>query len=130
MTTQAIELASALRRPKGIAAVDGPSPAVPAALESATLVEAYGAHRGAAYTLAYRVLGDRPAAEDAAQDASLKPWTGAAQFDPSRGSMRGLLLTIARHTSIADIRRRATPRHVGARTDARRSARFSRMGTD
>ena len=31
---------------------------------------------------------------------------GKAQFDPSRGSMRGLVLTIARHTSIDVIRKR------------------------
>jgi RNA polymerase sigma-70 factor (ECF subfamily) len=53
------------------------------------------------------VLRDGPAAEDAVQDAFLKLWTGTAQFDPARGSMRGLLLTIARHTSIDVIRRRA-----------------------
>ena len=75
-------------------------------LDRATLVAAYGAHRDAAYLLAYRILGDRPAAEDAVQEAFLKLWTGNAQFDPSRGSMRGLLLTIARHASLDAIRRR------------------------
>jgi RNA polymerase sigma-70 factor (ECF subfamily) len=71
------------------------------------LVAAYRAHRDAAYMLAYRLLGDGPSAEDAVQDAFLKLWIGNAQFDPSRGSMRGLLLTIARHTSIDVIRKRA-----------------------
>ncbi len=39
-------------------------------------------------------------------DAFLKLWLGKTQFDPSRGSMRGLVLTIARHTSIDVIRKR------------------------
>jgi RNA polymerase sigma-70 factor (ECF subfamily) len=82
-------------------------PAIPVTLDSETLVTAYGVHRGAAYSLAYKILGNAQAAEDAVQDAFLKLWTGAAQFDPSRGSMRGLLLTIARHTSIDSIRKRA-----------------------
>ena len=96
MTTEAIEVAHAQRRPLRNGALD---PSI--------LVAAYGEHRRAAYTVAYRILRDGPAAEDAVQDAFLKLWTGAAQFDPSRGSMRGLVLTIARHTSIDVVRRGA-----------------------
>ena len=107
MTTATIETAPTPRRLRDNGAVNGWRPAVPAALDPTTLVAAYGAHRGAAYRLAYRILGDGPAAEDAVHDAFLKLWTGTAQFDPSRGSMRGLLLTIARHTSIDVIRRQA-----------------------
>lgn len=101
MTTATIETAPMPRRLRDW------RPAVPIALDPTTLVDAYGAHRSAAYRVAYRILGDGPAAEDAVHDAFLKLWTGTAQFDPSRGSMRGLLLTIARHTSIDVIRRRA-----------------------
>lgn len=107
MTTVTIETTPLRPWPGNRAAVNGWRPAVPAALDPTTLVAAYGAHRGAAYRLAYQILGDGPGAEDAVQDAFLKLWTGAAQFDPSRGSMRGLLLTITRHTSIDGIRRRA-----------------------
>lgn len=77
------------------------------ALNPPTLVAAYRAHRSVAFSLAFRILGDGPEAEDAVEEAFLKLWTGATQFDPSRGSMRGLLLTITRHTSIDIIRRRA-----------------------
>ncbi len=72
-----------------------------------TLVAAYAEHHRSAYNLAYRILGDGAAAEDAIQDAFVKLWTGRAQFDPSRGTMRGFLLTIARHTSTDVMRRRA-----------------------
>jgi RNA polymerase sigma-70 factor (ECF subfamily) len=78
----------------------------PVTLDETTLVGAYGAHRGAAYN-AYQILHDGADAEDAVQDAFVKLWTGAAQFDPSRGSMRGLLLTITRHMAIDVIRKRA-----------------------
>lgn len=108
MTTATIEtaaMATRLRRDTGAGAA-WPA-AIPVALDPTTLVAAYGAHRSAAYRLAYQVLGNGPAAEDAVQDAFLKLWTGTAQYDPSRGSMRGLLLTITRHTSIDFIRRGA-----------------------
>jgi RNA polymerase sigma-70 factor (ECF subfamily) len=107
MTTATIETAPAPCRLRDNGAVNDWRAPAPIALDTATLVAAYGEHRGAAYRLAYRILGDGAAAEDAVHDAFLKLWTGTAQFDPSRGSMRGLLLTIARHTSIDVIRRRA-----------------------
>jgi RNA polymerase sigma-70 factor (ECF subfamily) len=107
MTTATIETAPMARRFRDSGAVKGWRPAVRIAMDPNTLEAAYGSHRGAAYSLAYRILGDGQAAEDAVQDAFIKLWTGSVQFDPARGSMRGLLLTIARHTSIDVIRRRA-----------------------
>ena len=105
ITTATIETALVPPPLSEIGADSGWRSAAPA-MDPATLVDAYGAHRDATYRLAYRILGDGPSAEDAVQDAFLKLWTGGAQFDPSRGSMRGLILTIARHTSIDGIRRR------------------------
>ncbi len=107
MTTTAIEAAPKRSRVGNSGAVNGGLRAGAIALDPTTLVAAYGAHRVAAFSLAFRILGDGPSAEDAVQDAFLKLWTGAAQFDPARGSMRGLILTITRHTSIDGIRRRA-----------------------
>jgi RNA polymerase sigma-70 factor, ECF subfamily len=109
MTIATIETAPVPPRLRDTGAVNGWRPAT---MDPTTLVSAYGTHRGAAYSLAYRMLGDGPAAEDAVQDAFLKLWLGAVQFNPSRGSMRGLLLTITRHTSIDVIRRRARRQRV------------------
>ena len=109
MTTATIETAPMPPRLRDTGNVKGWRPA---AMDPTTLVAAYGTHRGAAYSLAYRMLGDGPAAEDAVQDVFLKLWLGAVQFDPSRGSMRGLLLTITRHTSIDVMRRRARCQRV------------------
>ena len=107
MTTEAIRSRPVSRRVTAGDAIVGWRPAVPLAMDAAALAGAYTAHREATYTLAYRILGDGSAADDAVQDAFIKLWVGTAQFDPARGSMRGLLLTIARHTSIDVIRKRA-----------------------
>ena len=114
MTTATTATASPNAGARRRGAADG-SRLAPAGLDQSTLVAAYGAHRAAAYSLAYGILGDGSAAEDAVQDAFVKLWRGAVQFDPSRGSMRGLLLTITRHTSIDAIRRR-TRRKSSERT--------------
>jgi RNA polymerase sigma-70 factor, ECF subfamily len=105
MTRQLIETPAPAQSRQTLAG-NSSRPAAPFAMDPTTLSAAYGAHRDAAYRLAYRILGDGSAADDAVQDAFIKLWTGTAQFDPSRGSMRGLLLTIARHTSIDVIRKR------------------------
>ena len=47
------------------------------------------------------------AAEDAAQEAFLKVWTRAAQYDPARGKVTTWLLTIARRISIDRLRSEA-----------------------
>ena len=59
-----------------------------------------------AYGLAYRILGDTGAAEEAVQDAYLRVWRRAATFDASRGGARSWLLTIVHHCAIDLVRRR------------------------
>ena len=107
MTTALIETSRLPPRARRNPALASARPADPVAGHEGSLGAAYGEHRAAAYRLAYRILGDGPGAEDAVQNAFLKLWTGAAKFDPVRGSMRGLVLTIARNTSIDVIRRRS-----------------------
>lgn len=106
MTTTAMETAPVPSWLTNESTPNGWDPAAPGAASSSMLTAAYAAHRDAAYRVAYRILGDGQAADDAVQDAFLKLWIGNAQFDPSRGSMQGLILTIARHTSIDVIRKR------------------------
>ena len=48
----------------------------------------YDRHSRAAFSLAYRMMGDRQAAEDLAQDAFLKVWRGAGSYRAERGSVR------------------------------------------
>ena len=45
----------------------------------------YDRHSRAAYSLAYRMMGERQAAEDLAQDAFLKVWRATASYRAGRG---------------------------------------------
>lgn len=58
-----------------------------------------------AYGLAYSILHDAGAAEEAVQDAFVRIWRRTGTFDASRGSVRSWLLTIVHHCAI-DLRRR------------------------
>jgi RNA polymerase sigma-70 factor, ECF subfamily len=57
-----------------------------------------------AYGLAYRVLGDRGAAEDVVQEAFLSAWRRAESFETARGSVRTWLLSIVHHRAIDRLR--------------------------
>src|SRR5581483_3766200 len=74
--------------------------------DTGALEALYDRHHRVAMALAYRVLGDRAAAEDAVQDAFLAAWRRAASYDPARGEPRRWLLAIVHHRCI-DRRRRA-----------------------
>jgi RNA polymerase sigma-70 factor (ECF subfamily) len=64
------------------------------------LLALYDRHGRIALGLAYRILGDAGAAEEAVQDAFVRLWRRAATFDASRGSARSWLLTIDHHCAI------------------------------
>lgn len=66
----------------------------------------YDRHGGIAYSLAYRMLGDRGAAEDVTQEAFLAIWRTRARFDATRGSVRSWLLGVVRNRAIDVLRRR------------------------
>jgi RNA polymerase sigma-70 factor (ECF subfamily) len=61
----------------------------------------------AVYSVCRRILVDRDSAEDAAQEAFVRIWRNARQFDPRRGSAAAWMYTIARNTALnlARIRR-------------------------
>ena len=67
----------------------------------------YDRHGGAGYSLAYRILGDRTAAEDCIQEAFISIWRSGARFDAARGSVRSWLLRIVRNRAIDFLRSRA-----------------------
>jgi RNA polymerase sigma-70 factor, ECF subfamily len=67
----------------------------------------YDRHGGAAYSLAYRIVGDAAVAEDVVQEAFLSVWRSGARFDPARGSVRSWTLGIVRNRSIDSLRRMA-----------------------
>jgi RNA polymerase sigma-70 factor, ECF subfamily len=60
--------------------------------------------------LAYKVLGDPGAAEDAVQEAFLAIWQHADRLDPGRGQLAPLLLAVVHHKASDELRRRGGPK--------------------
>jgi RNA polymerase sigma-70 factor (ECF subfamily) len=73
--------------------------------EPAAFEVVYDRHGGAAYSLAYRIVGDRLVAEDVTQEAFLSVWRSGARFDRTRGSVRTWLLGVVRNRAIDVLRR-------------------------
>jgi RNA polymerase sigma-70 factor (ECF subfamily) len=67
----------------------------------------YDRHGGVAYSLAYRILGERSAAEDCTQEAFISIWRSGARFDRTRGSVRSWTLSIVRNRAIDALRSKA-----------------------
>jgi len=57
------------------------------------------------YTMGFRLLGTREAAEELTQDVFLTAWRKAARFDPSRGRLSTWLMTIAHNLAVDRLRR-------------------------
>ncbi len=67
----------------------------------------YDRHGGVAYSLAYRIVGERGAAEDVTQEAFISIWRSGARYDSARGSVRTWMLGIVRNRAIDALRSRA-----------------------
>jgi RNA polymerase sigma-70 factor (ECF subfamily) len=67
----------------------------------------YDRHGGVAYSLAYRIVGEKAAAEDVTQEAFISIWKSGARFDRTRGSVRSWMLSIVRNRAIDALRSKA-----------------------
>jgi RNA polymerase sigma-70 factor, ECF subfamily len=67
----------------------------------------YDRHGGAAFSLAYRMVGNRVTAEDTTQEAFLSIWRSRLRYDRSRGSVRTWVLGIVHNRAIDALRRGA-----------------------
>ncbi len=65
----------------------------------------YDRHGGAAYSLAYRIVGKQVAAEDVVQEALLSIWRSRLRYDQTRGSVRTWILGIVHNRAIDGLRR-------------------------
>src|SRR5215207_9748106 len=78
----------------------------------------YDRHSRAAYSLAYRMMGERQSAEDLVQDAFLKVWRAAGSYRSERGSVRTWLLSIVHNRGIDQLRSLASRRRTQQRIEA------------
>jgi RNA polymerase sigma-70 factor (ECF subfamily) len=78
----------------------------------------YDRHSRAAYALAYRMMGERMAAEDLVQEAFLKVWRTAGSYRCARGTMRTWILSIVRNRGIDRLRAQATRRRTQEKIEA------------
>jgi RNA polymerase sigma-70 factor (ECF subfamily) len=78
----------------------------------------YDRHSRAAFSLAYRMMGDRQASEDLAQDAFLKVWRGASSYRAERGSVRTWILSIVHNRGIDLLRSHASQRRTQDKIEA------------
>jgi RNA polymerase sigma-70 factor (ECF subfamily) len=76
----------------------------------------YDRHGGAAFSLAYRMVGNRVVAEDVVQEAFLSIWRSRLRYESERGSVRSWVLGIVHHRTIDALRRNLV--HDRRRTSA------------
>ena len=78
----------------------------------------YDRHSRAAYSLAYRMMGERQASDDLVQEAFLDVWRAAATYRAQKGSVRTWVLSIVRNRGIDQLRSAASRRRTQARAQA------------
>ena len=89
---------------------DGDAPAFFAAL--------YDRDSRAAYSLAYRMMNGRQAAEGLAQDAFFKVWRATRSYRADRGSVRTWILSIVHNQGIDQLRSHANRRRTQDKVEA------------
>lgn len=74
--------------------------------DAVALEQLYERHSRGVYSLAMRLLGDSPAAEEVVQETFLKLWRQPAAYQPTRGRLFPWLLGVAHHHAVDLLRRR------------------------
>ncbi|CAN5199712.1 sigma-70 family RNA polymerase sigma factor [soil metagenome] len=85
--------------------------------DTEALAGLYDRHGRSAYSLAYRMMGDRQAAEDLVQDSFIKIWRSAKSYRAERGSVRAWILSITHNRGIDHIRSTASRRRTQDRVE-------------
>lgn len=86
--------------------------------DAAAFAVLHDRHVRSAYSLAYRMMGEKQAAEDLAQDAFLKVWRSAGGYRAGRGSVRTWILSIIHNRGIDQLRTLASRRRTQERVEA------------
>ena len=80
--------------------------------DAQTFAVLYDRHSRAAYSLAYRMMNGRQAAEKLAQDAFLKVWRAATSYRADRGGVRTWILSIVHNQGIDQLRSHVSRRRT------------------
>jgi RNA polymerase sigma-70 factor (ECF subfamily) len=86
--------------------------------DSGAFAALYDRHGRAAYSLAYRMMGERQAAEDLVQETFLAVWKGVGRYRAERGSVRTWVLSIVHHRSIDQLRSISSRRRIQDKVEA------------
>ncbi len=78
----------------------------------------YDRHGRAAFSLAYRMMGERQEAEDVVQEAFIKVWRSAGSYRVGRGSVRTWILSIVHNRGIDQLRSHASRRRTQDKVEA------------
>jgi RNA polymerase sigma-70 factor, ECF subfamily len=78
----------------------------------------YDRHGRMAYSLAYRIMGEKQEAEDVVQEAFIKVWRSAGGYRVGRGSVRTWILSIVHNRGIDQIRSHASRGRMQEKVEA------------
>ena len=78
----------------------------------------YDRYSQAAYCLAYRMMGERQAAEDLAQEAFIKVWRRPGSYRAQKASVRTWILSIVHNRGIDQLRSHASRRRTQEKIEA------------
>ena len=78
----------------------------------------YDRHSRSAYSLAYRMMGQRQAAEDLIQEVFLRVWRSTGSYRAERGSVRTWILSIVHHRGVDLLRSSASRRRTQDKVEA------------
>jgi RNA polymerase sigma factor (sigma-70 family) len=82
------------------------------------LGQLYDRHGQLAYSLAWRICGDRGLAEDVVEEVLLALWRDPRHYDPSRGRFASWLLAEVHHKAVEVLRRESAVRRQSVPSDA------------